>query len=76
MTELEMLLFCEECGGKNIVQDVNDDKKIVRFRCQHCQYETVVERNMPQSAPDTQAEAKSKGSSRMGVGKAKKFSQV
>ena len=39
-----MLFFCEECGGKNIVPNVTGEQKIVRFRCQYCQYETVVER--------------------------------
>lgn len=43
-----MLFFCEECGGKNIVPDVTSDQKIVRFRCCHCQYETVVDRKIRQ----------------------------
>jgi len=74
--ELKMLFFCEECGGKNIVQDAGDNQKIIRFRCQHCQYETVVERNLPPSAHDLQTEAKNKGASRKGTGKGSEFSQV
>ena len=42
--EKAMLFFCEECGGKNIVPDVASEQKIIRFRCRHCQYETVVEK--------------------------------
>ena len=38
-----MLFFCEECGGKNMVADGSANRGKIRFRCQFCHYETVVE---------------------------------
>ena len=41
--ERTMLFFCEECGGKNMVADGSANRGKIRFRCQFCHYETVVE---------------------------------
>jgi DNA-directed RNA polymerase subunit M/transcription elongation factor TFIIS len=36
-----MLVFCEECGCKNLLADEEPDQKTVRFRCTSCDYENI-----------------------------------
>ena len=62
-----MLFFCEECGGKNIVPDVSCEQNIVRFRCKHCQYETVVERKS-QAQDVVKANDNGRGPKKIGTG--------
>ena len=36
-----MLVFCEECGCRNILNDIDTSQQTVRFRCVSCDYENV-----------------------------------
>jgi len=51
-----MLFFCEECGGKNMLPDVPAEEKVIRFRCQLCGYQTVIEREPPVKDPGSEVE--------------------
>lgn len=36
-----MLVFCEECGGRNLIADTEQGMLTVKFRCVTCDYENV-----------------------------------
>lgn len=51
-----MLLFCEECGGRNVITDTDDNMMTVRFRCVACDYENVWQK--PQESGKTEKQNK------------------
>lgn len=50
-----MILFCEDCGGKNFIYIDTISSDIVEFRCQECNYLNRVPRLEPR--PDTEQTA-------------------
>ena len=50
-----MILFCEDCGGKNFIDIDTISSDIVEFRCQECNYLNRVPR--PEPRPDTEQTA-------------------
>ena len=36
-----MLVFCEECGCKNLLADEDAEQQAVKFRCMSCDYENI-----------------------------------
>ena len=69
-----MLVFCEECGGRNLIPDAKQGEHSVKFRCAACDYENTW--LLPQEGRNTEKADKAiagEGNSRQqGKGKPKK----
>jgi len=49
-----MLVFCEECGCRNLLIDGEPDRQTVRFRCVSCDFENIWQQ--PQQKADDEAQ--------------------
>lgn len=53
---IEMLVFCEECGCKNLLEETGGGQKTVKFRCVSCDYENFWQQ--PQQKEDREKRQK------------------
>lgn len=44
-----MLVFCEECGCKNLLADEESNRQPVKFRCGECDYENIWQQPQPKT---------------------------
>ena len=54
-----MLVFCEECGSRNMIDDSDDGPVVVKFRCMACDYENIWQK--PSKSSQTEKQGKTPG---------------